>query len=128
MKIERKKDMRKAILRMAMCALVVCALPMALAAQDWQTSSMQGSGSTYSSQVTPVGATDVQQQATTTYSAGRRISGRHNEDNGWTTKPDQEGFDGSPIGSEWVLLVFAALAGGVVVLKEKLLTFKSTKQ
>ena len=105
--------MRKAILRMAMCALVVCALPMALAAQDWQTSTMQGSGSAYSSQVTPVGATDVDQQATTTYGPARTISNRRNFDN--YNDPNQS--DQSPIGSEWALLLFAAIAGGGVFLR-----------
>ena len=110
--------MKKMIVRMAMCALVVCALPMALAAQDWQTSTMQGSGSAYSSQVTPVGAQNVEPQATTTYSSPRRISGRRNDDFNETGE-NGVGDNGSPIGSEWALLLFAALAGGGVLLRKK---------
>lgn len=105
--------MKKMIVRMAMCALVVCALPMALAAQDWQTSTMQGSGSAYSSQVTPVGATNVDQQATTTYGPARNISGRKN----FEEYDSPNVSDQSPIGSEWALLLFAAIAGGGVVLR-----------
>ena len=115
------KDMRKAILRMAMCALLVCALPMALAAQDWQTSSMQGSGSAYSSQVTPVGATDVDQQATTTYGPARQISNRRNE----IVTPGEHGqSDQSPIGDEWPLLFFAVAAAGIVALRKKVINSK----
>ena len=112
-----------------MCALVVCALPMALAAQDWQTSSMQGSGSAYSSQVTPVGATNVDQQATTTYSAGRRISGRKNEGD---FGPGQNGGywdnENSPIGSEWTLLLFAAITAIVIAIRNQVINSKNSIQ
>lgn len=59
--------------------LIVCLLPLvAFAQQDWQsTSVMQGSGSTYSPQVTEVGATSVASEATTTesYSPAKAPSG-----------------------------------------------------
>ena len=116
---ERIQDMKKMIVRMAMCALVVCALPMALAAQDWQTSTMQGSGSAYSSQVTPVGASNVQQQATTTYGPARQISGRRDIEEGGGHGDVGEQDPNSPIGSEWALLLFAAIAGGGVLLRKK---------
>ena len=117
--------MKKAILRMAMCALVVCALPMALAAQDWQTSTMQGSGSAYSSQVTPVGATDVQHQATTTYAPARNVSNRRNFDT-----PDDPGHQSgdSPIGSEWALVVFAFAAAALFGVKTLVTNFKKEKR
>lgn len=51
----------------AVGVLIVCLLPLvAFAQQDWQsTSVMQGSGSTYSPQVTAVGATSATSEATT---------------------------------------------------------------
>ena len=116
--------MRKAILRMAMCALVVCALPMALAAQDWQTSSMQGSGSAYSSSVTPVGATNVDQQATTTYGPARQISNRRNDLIGGP----ESGQGPSPIGDEWPLVVFAFAAAALFGVKTLVTNFKTEKR
>ncbi len=58
------KDMRKVVIMMIM-GVALMALP--AMAQDWQsTSSMQGSGSAYSAQVTAVGAAEVTDMATTT--------------------------------------------------------------
>lgn len=110
---------------MAMCALVVCALPMALAAQDWQTSTMQGSGSAYSSQVTPVGATDVDQQATTTYGPARQISNRRNDLIGGGEYGQS---DKSPIGDEWPLVVFAFAAAALLGVKTLVNNFKTEKR
>ena len=80
-------------------------------ASEWQsTSVMQGSGSAWSSQVTPVGATEANQQATTTASySPARISGpRRNSEFG----PGQDGGyqdPNSPLGEPWVMLAFAAI-------------------
>ena len=81
---------------------------MPVMAQDWQsTSTMQGSGSTYSSQVTGVGAATVDNMATTTtdsYSpanAGRRrVLG---------DMPEQYDEDpGSPVGDALIPLLLCA--------------------
>ena len=120
------QDMKNVILKMAMCALIVCTLPTAIDAQDWQTNTMQGSGSNYSSPITPVGATNVDQQATTTYSSPRRIGGRHNDGD---FGPGQDGGvqdPNSPIGSEWILFAFAALAAGVMVIKKQVINTKNS--
>jgi len=59
------KDMRKLV--MIIMAVALIALP--AMAQDWQsTSTMQGSGSAYSAQVTAVGAVEATDMATTTES------------------------------------------------------------
>jgi len=59
------KDMRKLV--MIIMAVALIALP--TMAQDWQsTSTMQGSGSAYSAQVTAVGAAGATEMATTTES------------------------------------------------------------
>jgi hypothetical protein len=63
---ERIKDMRARIVMIIM-AVALIALP--TMAQDWQsTSTMQGSGSAYSAQVTAVGAAEATDMATTTES------------------------------------------------------------
>ena len=63
---ERKIDMRARIVMIIM-AVALIALP--TMAQDWQsTSTMQGSGSAYSAQVTAVGAAEATDMATTTES------------------------------------------------------------
>ena len=113
--------MKNVILKMAMCALIVCALPTAINAQDWQTNTMQGSGSSYSSPITPVGATNVDQQATTTYSSTNRISGRRNFED--VSDPGNQSNE-SPIGSEWILFAFAALAAGTMVVKKQVINAK----
>ena len=106
--------MKNAILKMVMCALIVCVLPTAIVAQDWQTNTMQGSGSNYSSPITPVGATNVDQQATTTYTAPRHgITGRRNFDD--AAQDQNQDTENSPIGDAVLpLLLMAMLAAGVV--------------
>ena len=66
-------DMKKLMILVVMVAAF--ALPtMAQSAQEWQTSTLPGSGSNYAPQVTAVGATAVPSEATTTtanYSPGK---------------------------------------------------------
>lgn len=110
--------------------LIVCLLPLvAFAQQDWQsTSVMQGSGSTYSPQVTEVGATSVVSEATTTESYSpakapggpRRTSISNDEDEGWTPRTDTEGTDLSPIGDAVLPLMLMAVAFcGVVYFRRR---------
>ena len=91
-------------------------------AQDdqWQsTSSMQGSGSAYSSQVTAVGATNVNSIATTTesYSPAKTPSKpRRAFDNGPETGQSEE----FPIGDAVLpMLLCAAVFCGVIALRRK---------
>ena len=88
-------------------------------AQEWEsTSSMQGSGSAYSSQVTAVGATQAADMGTTTsanQAPGRPGSIRRGFDTGGETGKSTE----SPIGEPWVLAIFAAAFAGVIALRRK---------
>ena len=117
--------------RMKMTAvgiLMVCLLPLAALAQqqDWQsTSTMRGSGSAYSSQVTTVGATSVGSMATTTSSSGpARVSRPRRAGEGESTggdfntteDPNNEYADnGSPLGD--AVLPLLLLAGAYVVYR-----------
>lgn len=100
--------------------LIVCLLPLvAFAQQDWQsTSVMQGSGSTYSPQVTEVGATSVASEATTTesYSPAKAPSGpRRTLVNG-----PESGQGPSPLGDAVLpLMLMAMLFAGVVYTRRK---------
>ena len=108
---EYKNIMRKLFMLIMVVALV--ALP--AMAQDWQsTSTMQGSGSAYSPQVTAVGATEVTSEATTTesYSPGAPAKARKSLIGG-----PEDTLGPSPIGSEWTLLLYAALAAIVIAVK-----------
>ena len=101
-------------------ALVACSVP-AAAQQDnaWSTGGVAGSGSAYSSQVTPVGATAPNEMATTTYSGqssnARRAAARRSFD----TPYDPNQGDGYPIGTPLALLAFAAVGAGVVLKRKK---------
>ena len=100
-------------------ALVACSVPVA-AQQDnaWSTGGVAGSGSAYSSQVTPVGATAPEEMATTTYStAPNRSAARRS---GFDNAAQDDNQDTSfPIGSAWALLAFAAIGGAVVLRRRK---------
>ena len=95
-------------------ALMACLLPLALnaqTAQKWQsTSTMQGSGSAYSPQVTSVGAATVNSMATTTYSPAQASSGprRSKERN-----EELEGNPDSPIGDAVLPLLLMAAGFGL---------------
>ena len=103
--------MRKIIVIIMAVALV--ALPAVAQQQEWQsTSTLRGTGSTYSPQVTAVGAVSAQEMATTTCSSSaapknphiRRVIDTNNE------IEDEEGDQGSPIGDAFWPLMLLALA------------------
>ena len=113
-------SMKKRFIFGMMCITMICTLSLPVLAQDWQSvSTMRGSGSVYTSQVTPVGAMETNQQATTTYDANspKRIGSVRKSDFGG-------GQDGgykdpnSPIGEATCLLLFAALFACGITLKK----------
>lgn len=105
---------KKKVMMIIMAAALI-ALP--TMAQDWQsTSAMQGTGSSYSPQVTAVGATDANSFATTTtdsYSPAKAPSGPHKD----ILKPANPGnqSDGSPLGDTLLPLLLMSLAFGMFV-------------
>lgn len=121
------KDMRKLVIMMIIMAVALFALPTMAQQQEWQsTSAMQGAGSSYSPQVTAVGATSVGEMATTTGSAkapgGPRRSFDGGSYEGGGTNPGETGFkdDGSPIGDAVLpLMLMAAVFCGVIALRRK---------
>ncbi len=120
---------KKKVMMIIMAAALI-ALP--TMAQDWQsTSAMQG-GSSYSPQVTAVGAATVNEMATTTdnYSPSnapgrpRRTpidgSDQGDGDEGWTPRTDTDGTGLSPIGDALLPLLLMSLAFcGVVYMRRK---------
>lgn len=122
---ERMKDMRKVVIMMIM-GVALMALP--TMAQDWQsTSSMQGSGSAYSAQVTAVGAAEVTDMAktTTNESSGpnRRKGKKEDPDpfgGGTITDTPNPNEPGTPIGDAMLpMLLMAMLFAGVVYTRRK---------
>ena len=99
-------------------AVALTALP--AMAQDWQsTSAMQGSGSSYSPQVTAVGATDVNDMATTTETNQSQPKGPNR-----AKKFDTGGESGQssepPVGDAVLpLMVMAFVFCGVIALRRK---------
>ena len=100
-----------------MVALLVGAPVTAQNQQEWQTSTMVGSGSAYSPQVTEVGATTVSSNVTTTtdsYSPSQTPNRAKKFDTG-----GDSGQGPSPIGEPWVLALFALAFGGVIFLRKR---------
>ena len=104
--------MKKLMILVVMAAAL--ALPaMAQNSQDWQsTSTMRGAGSAYSSQVTAVGATSVEDMSSTTTmnqpTGPRRIGPTHGQDNP------------NPVGDAVLpLLLMAAACAGVIYLRKR---------
>ena len=100
-------------------AVALIALPTMAQQEQWQTSTMQSSGSAYSSQVTPVGATSAPSEATTTtasYAPGRPGTVKTGFIN-----PGEGGerSDQSPIGEPWVLAIFAAAFATVIAVRQR---------
>ena len=106
---------------MIIMAVVLLALPTMAQQQEWQsTSTMQTSGSAYSSQVTEVGATVVESQATTTanYAPGR--PGQLRRDIGTNKDGGHTNDDSSPVGDAMVpLLLMSVVFGGVIAVRRK---------
>ena len=126
MKSEKIKDMRKNIKIMGygLLVMVVICVTMPLTAQNaqqWQSaSSMQESGSRYSSKVTPVGATGVGAMSSTTSSFApaqapsgpRRLPGDLSDPGSRSNN--------SPIGDAVLPLMLMAFAfSGVVALRRR---------
>lgn len=112
----------KARIIMIIMAVALIALPTMAQQEQWQTSTMQTSGSAYSSQVTPVGATAAPSMGSTTNNAPGRPGNirRSGDDDDWGTNPHVgEGDEGSPIGEPWVLAIFAAVFAGVIALRKR---------
>ena len=110
---------KKKVMMIIMAAALI-ALP--TMAQDWQsTSAMQGSGSTYSPQVTSVGATDANSFATTTtesYSPAKAPSGPRKGFIDPSNPGPQSNED--PIGDAVLPMMLMALAfGGVMYFRRK---------
>ena len=105
-----KRIMKKIMILIVMVAAFV--LPtMAQSAQEWQTSTMKGSGSAYAPQVTAVGAASVASEATTTesYSPAKAPGIRKGFDEG----AESDRSDESPIGDAVLPLMALAMVYGV---------------
>ena len=111
-------DMRKVVIMMIM-GVALMALP--AMAQDWQsTSSMQGSGSAYSAQVTAVGAAEVTDMATTTTEGSSSNRGHKARKSHEGTAEPGIGNPGSPVGDAVLpMLLMAMLFAGVVYTRRK---------
>lgn len=86
----------KNIMKKIVTMIMVAAFVLPTMAQDWQsTSTMQGTGSSYSPQVTAVGATGVTDMATTTesYSPAKAPGSGPKKVGGLPGKPDKEDGD-----------------------------------
>ena len=116
--------MKNRFIILAVGILMVCLLPLAVSAQqqEWQsTSSMQESGSRYSSKVTPVGATGVGAMSSTTSSfAPAQAPNGPRRSTGNNQNPGNTGDTSSPIGDAVLPLMLMAFAfSGVVALRRR---------
>ena len=95
---------------------------MAQSAPEWQTSTMKGSGSNLTPQVTAVGSSIAATEATTTesYTPGNQGAIRRNYGDLFDTGADTGQSTESPIGDALLpLLLFAATFTGVIYLRRK---------
>ena len=108
----------KARIIMIIMAAALVALPTMAQQQEWQsTSTMQGSGSAYSPQVTAVGAVTASEMATTTYSPAKAPSGPRR---GFDVGGESGRSDEFPIGDAVLpMLLCAAVFCGVIALRRK---------
>lgn len=112
---------------MILAAALIVLPAFAQNSQDWQsTSTMKGSGSSYSPQVTAVGAVGVSEMGTTTtggnssHKAKRSFDGGTYEGGG--TNPGETGYqdDGSPLGDALLPLLLMSLSFcGYLYLRRK---------
>lgn len=114
--------MRKLI--MIIMGVALMALPIMAQQQEWKsTSVMQGAGSTYSPQVTAVGAAEATGMATTTESnSPARVSGprKNNYNDLFDQGADTGKSSESPIGDAVLPLLFLSLAFcGVIYLRRR---------
>ena len=112
--------MRKKLVLLMILAAALVALPaLAQNSQDWQsTSTMKGSGSSYSPQVTAVGAVGVSEMGATTAGPAKAPTGprRSKEDE---TDPGPLD-DGSPLGDALLPLLLMSLTFcGYLYLRRK---------
>ena len=116
------KDMRARIVMIIM-AVALMALP--TMAQEWQsTSTLQGTGSNYTPQVTAVGATTAPTIATTTesYSPNKAPSGPRR---GFDVGGESGRSDEFPIGDAIVpMMLMAVVFCGVIALRRKRATLR----
>ena len=113
--------MRKLVIMMIMGVALV-ALPTMAQQQEWQsTSTMQGAGSSYSSQVTAVGAVSVHEMATTTSGTSSQNNGPHKAKKTVDDETDPGiGNPGSPLGDALLPLMLCAVAfGGYIALRRR---------
>ena len=114
------KDMKKLV--MIIMAVALIALPTMGQEQEWQsTSTLQSSGSAYSSQINAVGATAVSSMATTTesYSPANNAPRGPRKDFG---KPENPGTQSEefPLGDAVLpMLLCAAVFCGVIAFRRK---------
>ena len=121
--------MKKVMMIMVLGALMACLVP--ANAQEWRsTSTMRGAGSSYTPQVTAVGAASAASTATTTSSYSPAKSGprRGYDANGeWTPDAEDLEYAGdhgqsgeSPIGDAVLpLMAFSLMACGVIYFRRK---------
>ena len=113
--------MKNRFIILAVGILMVCLLPLAVSAQQqWQsTSSMQESGSRYSSKVTPVGATGVGAMSSTTssFAPAQAPSGPRREK---VSGPEGSQSSESPLGDAVLPLMLMAFAfSGILYLRRR---------
>lgn len=110
---------------MILMAAALIALPTMAQQQEWKsTSTMQGTGSSYAPQISAVGATTVEEMATTTetYSPAKAPSGPRKLGTPGDTSPSEQ----SPIGDAVLPLMLMAIAfGGYIAIKRRKLTANS---
>ena len=115
----QNKNMKKLIVILVLGALSVCSVLAVAQTQDWQVSTMQGSGSSYASQVTPVGASSI--DGTASDNTANAFNGHGNPRRSMELNQEFEDNDtASPVGDAVLpLLMMAAAFGGVTYLRRR---------